>query len=140
MPTPIPIAMQWMTITRRQGQLAWRIECLRWRKLACRGYAGCYTVTPDGKLIIDQAPGVEGLYIGAGFSGTGFKISPAVGIALAELATQGRATTVDVTPFSATRFSEGRMLRAQYEYLDRPYDPVETASGVQLQPDTQFDR
>ena len=104
-----------------------------------RGYAGCYTVTPDGKLIIDQAPGIEGLYIGAGFSGTGFKISPAVGVALAELATQGQATTVDITPFSATRFAEGRMLRAQFEYLDRPYDPVETASGQQLQPDTQFD-
>ena len=105
-----------------------------------RGYAGCYTVTPDGKLIIDQAPGISGLYIGAGFSGTGFKISPAVGIALAELATQGNATTVDVSPFSATRFAEGRMLRSQFEYLDRPYDPVESASGQTLQADTSLDR
>jgi sarcosine oxidase subunit beta len=105
-----------------------------------RGYAGCYTVTPDGKLIIDQAPGITGLYIGAGFSGTGFKISPAVGIALAELATQGAATTVDITPFSATRFAEGRMLRAVHEYLDRPYDPVATVDGQTLQPDTSFDR
>ncbi len=105
-----------------------------------RGYAGCYTVTPDGKLIIDQAPGITGLYIGAGFSGTGFKISPAVGIALAELATQGQATTVDVTPFSATRFAEGRMLRSQFEYLDRPYDPVGTTSGSQFRPDTSLDR
>ena len=105
-----------------------------------RGYAGCYTMTPDGKLIVDQAPGIEGLYIGAGFSGTGFKISPAVGIALAELATQGRATTVDVSPFRATRFAEGRILRAQFEYLDRPYDPMETASGSSMQADTSFDR
>jgi sarcosine oxidase subunit beta len=105
-----------------------------------RGYAGCYTVTPDGKLIIDQAPGIHGLYIGAGFSGTGFKISPAVGIALAELATQGRTTSVDVSPFSATRFAEGRMLRARLEYLDRPYDPVHITGGLQLQPDTRFDQ
>ncbi len=105
-----------------------------------RGYAGCYTMTPDGKLIVDQAPGIEGLYIGAGFSGTGFKISPAVGIALAELATQGRATTVDVSPFRATRFAEGRILRAQFEYLDRPYDPMETASGSSMQADMSFDR
>jgi sarcosine oxidase subunit beta len=97
-------------------------------------------VTPDGKLIIDQAPGLRGLYIGAGFSGTGFKISPAVGIALAELATQGHATTVDVSPFSATRFAEGRMLRSRLEYLDRPYDPVHTAGGQQLQPDIHFDQ
>ena len=105
-----------------------------------RGYAGCYTMTPDGKLIVDQAPGIEGLYIGAGFSGTGFKISPAVGIALAELATQGRATTVDVSPFRATRFAEGRILRAQFEYLDRPYDPMETGSGSSMQADMSFDR
>lgn len=105
-----------------------------------RGYAGCYTVTPDGKMIVDKAPGVEGLVIGAGFSGTGFKISPAIGIALAELATQGQATTVDVAPFSALRFSEGRMLRSSYEYLDRPYDPVHMAAGSQLEPDTSWDR
>jgi sarcosine oxidase subunit beta len=104
-----------------------------------RGYAGCYTMTPDGKMIVDQAPGISGLYIGTGFSGTGFKISPAVGIALAELATTGHATTVDVTPFSATRFTEGRMLRAINEYLDRPYDPVDTP-GTTLQPDTSLDR
>src|SRR5262249_58055748 len=63
-----------------------------------RGYAGCYTMTPDGKMIVDRAPGIEGLYIGAGFSGTGFKISPAVGIALAGLSTVGPATPGGVRP------------------------------------------
>ncbi len=105
-----------------------------------RGYAGCYTVTPDGKMIVDHAPGIEGLILGTGFSGTGFKISPAIGIALAELATQGEATTVDVSAFSATRFAEGRMLRAKYEYLDRPYDPIAGEDGHALQADTDGDR
>jgi sarcosine oxidase subunit beta len=105
-----------------------------------RGYAGCYTVTPDGKMIVDRAPGLEGLYVGAGFSGTGFKLSPAIGIALAELATQGQATTVDVAAFRASRFAEGRMLRSRLEYLDRPYDPVRTDAGRTLHPDTSFDR
>jgi sarcosine oxidase subunit beta len=105
-----------------------------------RGYAGCYTVTPDGKMIVDQAPGIAGLYIGVGFSGTGFKISPAVGIALAELATQGYATTVDISAFRAARFAEGRMLRSTLEYLDRPYDPVQTLEGTTLRPDTSWDR
>ena len=97
-------------------------------------------MTPDGKMIVDRAPGIAGLYIGAGFSGTGFKISPAVGIALAELALHGRATTVDVSPFRATRFAEGRALRSTVEYLDRPYDPADTTGQSPLQPDTSLDR
>jgi glycine/D-amino acid oxidase-like deaminating enzyme len=105
-----------------------------------RGYAGCYTMTPDGKMIVDRAPGVEGLYIGAGFSGTGFKLSPAIGIALAEFATQGQVSTVDVTAFQAERFAQGRMLRAQVEYLDRPYDPIPMTAGIPLRADTSFDR
>jgi sarcosine oxidase subunit beta len=96
-------------------------------------------MTPDGKMIVDRAPGIAGLYLGAGFSGTGFKLSPAIGIALAELATQGQATTVDVAAFSAERFTQGRMLRAHIEYLDRPYDPVHTTAGLYLRPDTSFD-
>jgi sarcosine oxidase subunit beta len=121
------------------ARLAQRIPAMEQARMR-RGYAGCYTMTPDGKLIIDQAPGIEGLFIGAGFSGTGFKISPAVGIALAEFATQGYTTTVDISPFEATRFAQGRMLRARFEYLDRPYDPVETARGRTLLPDTSLDR
>jgi glycine/D-amino acid oxidase-like deaminating enzyme len=104
-----------------------------------RGYAGCYTMTPDGKMIVDSAPGIAGLYLGVGFSGTGFKLSPAIGIALAELATQGGTSTVDVTAFSAERFAQGRMLRAQVEYLDRPYDPAPATAGRQLRADTSWD-
>ena len=121
------------------AQLARRYPAMQWARMR-RGYAGCYTMTPDGKMIVDRAPGLEGLYLGAGFSGTGFKLSPAIGIALAELATQGRATTVDVAAFSAERFAQRRMLRAQIEYLDRPYDPVHTIAGSQLHADTSFDR
>ena len=52
-----------------------------------------------------------GPHIGAGFSGPGFKISPAVD--LAEAALHGRATTVDVSPF-ATRFAEGARCARQW--------------------------
>jgi sarcosine oxidase subunit beta len=121
------------------SRLAHRVPAMQQAGMR-RGYAGCYTVTPDGKMIVDHAPGIEGLYLGTGFSGTGFKISPAIGIALAELATQGKATTVDVTAFRATRFDEGLMLRAKYEYLDRPYDPVPTAGGRALRADTAWDQ
>ena len=81
-----------------------------------RGHAGVYDVSPDSRAILDRAPGVEGLYIAAGFSGTGFKISPAVGACMAELITQGRATSVDITPFRMSRFQEGRPIRGAYEY------------------------
>jgi sarcosine oxidase, subunit beta len=82
-----------------------------------RGHAGIYDVSPDSRAVLDRAPGIEGLYMAAGFSGTGFKISPAVGVCLAELITQGRATFVDITPFRFSRFQEHQPIRGPYEYV-----------------------
>ena len=70
-----------------------------------RGYAGLYTVTPDNHPIIDKVDGIEGLYIAAGFNGYGFKISPAVGIAVTELVTEGKAKVVDISALGMGRFS-----------------------------------
>jgi sarcosine oxidase subunit beta len=72
-----------------------------------RGSAGLYDMSPDTRAIIDRAPGVDGLYLAAGFSGTGFKKSPAVGLGLAELIVEGQARTVDLHPFRYRRFAEG---------------------------------
>ena len=44
-----------------------------------RGFAGPYDVTPDWNPIIGPCPGVDGLYLAVGWSGHGFKLSPAVG-------------------------------------------------------------
>ncbi|MBI3329814.1 MAG: FAD-binding oxidoreductase [Nitrospinae bacterium] len=82
-----------------------------------QGHAGIYDVSPDTRAILDRAPGIEGLYMAAGFSGTGFKISPAVGACMAELITQGRATFVDITPFRFSRFQEGQLLHGPDEYV-----------------------
>ena len=57
--------------------------------------------------MLDRAPGVEGLFVAGGFSGTGFKTAPAVGACMAELVTDGRATTLDLHPFRLSRFAEG---------------------------------
>jgi sarcosine oxidase subunit beta len=81
-----------------------------------RGHAGIYDVSPDSRAVLDRAPGIDGLYIAAGFSGTGFKIAPAVGACMAELITQGRASLVDITPFRFSRFQENRPIRGAYEY------------------------
>ena len=60
-----------------------------------RGHAGIYDVTPDQRPVLDEIPGISGLYVAAGFSGTGFKTAPAVGAAMAELITTGATTIAD---------------------------------------------
>jgi len=81
-----------------------------------RGHAGIYDVTPDQRPILDEVPGIDGLYVAAGFSGTGFKTSPAVGAAMAELILNG--TTPDaIAPFSFTRFIEGKLIAGAHEYV-----------------------
>ena len=77
-------------------------------------WAGLYTITPDWSMIVDRAPGVDGMYLAVGGSGHSFKLAPAIGQCLAEMIATGRATTVDITPLRATRFSEGDPLRSTY--------------------------
>ena len=70
-------------------------------RTACDGYS------QDEYAILDRMPEVEGFYCAIGHTGHGFKIAPAVGICMAELITEGRAKTVDITPFRYSRFAEG---------------------------------
>lgn len=72
------------------------------------GWAGLYAVTPDHHPIIDQT--VPGLLTAAGFSGHGFMQAPATGQVVAELATEGTATTVDVSMLDRNRFERGDQL------------------------------
>jgi sarcosine oxidase subunit beta len=76
------------------------------------GYDG---ITPDQRAILDQA-GPEGFFVACGFSGTGFKIGPAVGACMAERILDGRAVTFDITPFRLSRFSEGKPLTGEHAY------------------------
>jgi glycine/D-amino acid oxidase-like deaminating enzyme len=80
------------------------------------GYAGLYTSTPDMHPIIDRVEGVEGLYICTGFSGHGFKLSPTVGICVAEMVLDGAARTVDLTPLRIARFAEGDLNKISYKF------------------------
>jgi sarcosine oxidase subunit beta len=83
-----------------------------------RGVAGFYDMTPDQRPLLGPVPGVEGLHLAAGFSGMGFKISPAVGLAMTELLLDGRSRTVDLSIFDPGRFAEGKPIRAPYQYSD----------------------
>lgn len=76
--------------------------------LITRAYAGLYEMTPDQTGIISAVPGVEGLYVIAGFSGHGFMHGPIGGQLMAELIADGRAHTVDVSPLSLDRFARGK--------------------------------
>ncbi len=64
-----------------------------------------YSMTPDQHFIIGRDPQDEGIIIGAGFSGHGFKFAPVVGELLAQLALDGR-TVLDISFLSPTRFVE----------------------------------
>lgn len=76
------------------------------------GYDG---ITPDQRAILGSA-GPEGFYLECGFSGTGFKIAPAVGACMAELIVDGEAQTADIKPFNPQRFTEGEMLVGDHSY------------------------
>jgi glycine/D-amino acid oxidase-like deaminating enzyme len=80
-------------------------------------YGGCYDVTPDYNPIIGPAP-VDGLFLATGFSGHGFKISPAVGRLVADLLTDGTTDLPGVTAgdFRYARFAEGDLLRSRHPY------------------------
>jgi len=83
-----------------------------------RGVTGIYDMTPDSRPLLGEAPGIKGLHLCAGFSGMGFKISPAVGLVMSELLLDGQAKTVDISSFQPGRFAEGKPIKAQYEYQD----------------------
>lgn len=79
-----------------------------------RGWSGPYDVTPDWHPILDESKEVEGLYLAVGFSGHGFKLSPAVGKLMAHLIVD-REKPHDAAIFSASRFQEGQLVKGQYE-------------------------
>ena len=81
------------------------------------GHAGIYDVSPDSRAVLGKVPGIDCLFVAAGFSGTGFKTSPAVGAAMAELIREGRSSTVDISPFGFERILSGRLIHADNEYV-----------------------
>ncbi len=80
-------------------------------------HVGRDALTPDQRAILGQA-GPEGFYLACGFSGTGFKISPAVGACMSELILDGKASTVDISPFTLERFARGKLLKGEHDYGD----------------------
>jgi len=90
------------------------------RATLARGYRAFDGYSRDRHAILGAVDGVDGLYLATAFSGSGFKIAPAVGMCMAELITEGRAKTVDIDAFSLRRFAEGKTVEGPYPYEIRP--------------------
>lgn len=72
-------------------------------------WGGLYEVSPDKHAILGPAPGRPNFFLANGSSGHGVMHAPALGQLLAEIMTDGTATTLDVTPLSPGRFAEARL-------------------------------
>lgn len=81
-----------------------------------RGWSGSTDVTPDQCPMLEGNGGVEGVFLAAGFSGTGFKIAPYVGQIMATWIATG-VRPEDAAPFTLQRFAEGHLIKAAHPYL-----------------------
>ena len=77
------------------------------------GWTGPYDITPDWNPLVGPVPGYEGLYVGVGSSGHGFKLAPTIGEALAQTVL-GQQPRVPIDIYALTRFDEGRVLHGAY--------------------------
>jgi sarcosine oxidase, subunit beta len=76
------------------------------------GYDG---ITPDQHPMLGPA-GPDGFYLDCGFSGTGFKTAPAVGLCMSELIMDGKARMLDISIYAPQRFSEGKQIVGEHGY------------------------
>ncbi|XP_068228844.1 peroxisomal sarcosine oxidase-like isoform X2 [Palaemon carinicauda] len=67
-----------------------------------------YTLTPDESFILDRHPKYTNITFAGGFSGTGFKIAPSCGEALARMA-MGLEPKLDFSSFSCSRFTQDQV-------------------------------
>lgn len=63
-----------------------------------------YTLTPDEHFVVGPHPGAAGVLVACGFSGHGFKLTPVLGEALADLVADG-TTRHDLATFDPLRFA-----------------------------------
>jgi sarcosine oxidase subunit beta len=77
------------------------------------GWCGIYEYSPDWHHVIDELPSARGCWIACGTSGHGFKLGPAVGDIVSDLAL-GRTPRYGVEDFSLARFAAGEQIQNRY--------------------------
>jgi len=80
------------------------------------GFTGVYDCSPDLQPMLGPVADIDGLYVAAGFSGHGFKLSPVIGELMAEQICEGRTTLVELDLFSPSRFVEWRPITSPHPY------------------------
>jgi len=102
-PLVVPPALEpWV-----KAKAAWRHPLFA--NVQIRSSWSCYyEMTPDDHPVVGGVPGVEGLFIAAGFSGHGFMHSPATARLIVEEMLDGKARTLDIADLSLERFQSGR--------------------------------
>jgi len=68
------------------------------------GWTGVRPLTPDDRPILGPVSSVEGLILNCGWGGTGIIQAPLAGQLVAEIIADGRASTMDISPFRIERF------------------------------------
>ena len=94
------------------AQVAERFTAYEMAGLAS-SWTGVYDVTPDWNPVLGPVRDIEGLTVGFGFSGHGFKLSPGIGKILAQHAL-GQTTDVALSPYALDRFASGALLVGKY--------------------------
>ena len=79
------------------------------------GWSSVYDVTPDWHPIVDELSEIRGLYVAAGTSGHGFKLSPALGRIVAGLVT-GEGGASEAAFFRRSRFATGELVTGRYAH------------------------
>ncbi len=82
-----------------------------------RDWAGILDMTSDHCPILEAHLGASGLFLAAGFSGSGFKSGPYVGQMMATWAATGAQPTA-AKPFSLARFAEDQPIQPVHPYVD----------------------
>jgi glycine/D-amino acid oxidase-like deaminating enzyme len=116
-PDDFPQSSSAEEMARMVGSACRRVPALEEAGVA-RSVTGIYDTTPDTRPMLGRVPGLDGAYCAVGLSGMGFKLCPAVGIAMSELILDGRGTSVDIDSFAPSRFAEGKSIKAEHEYAE----------------------
>jgi len=86
---------------------------------------GFYDMTPDGQAIVDSLSdlGMDRIYLCAGLSGHGFKLSPAFGKMVSDMISGAdpELSEMDWRPFSMRRFKDRKLIRSLYEDIGTIY-------------------
>ena len=77
-------------------------------RAAC--WAGLYEISPDKHAILGAAPECPNLFFANGSSGHGVMHAPALGQLLAEIISDGKASSMDAAPLRYGRFADGALL------------------------------